>query len=102
MILQPATGWKIQVNQRFWFLAQSKDSFGSSGLRDPTGHAGTNLGSDVEFRVQWIINQNVDFDVGYDHWFKGSYFDKLPSSADLPQGGHKDTDYFYLSMRIRL
>ena len=102
MILQPATGWKIQVKQRFWFLAQSKDSFGSSGLRDPTGHAGTNLGSDVEFRVQWIINQNVDFDVGYDHWFKGSYFDKLPNSADLPQGGHKDTDYFYLSMRIRL
>jgi hypothetical protein len=102
LIVQPAEGWRIQLKQRFWYLAQSKDSFGSSGLRDPTGGAGNYLGHDLEFRVQWTVSENLDFDVGYDHWFKGSYFDRLPASANLPQGGNKDTDYFYLSMRIRL
>ncbi|MGQ0694441.1 MAG: alginate export family protein, partial [Nitrospiraceae bacterium] len=102
IIVTPAKGWTIQLKQRFWYLAQSKDSFGSSGLRDPTGQAGNNLGHDLEFRVQWALSKNLDFDAGYDHWFKGSYFDLLPASAGLPPGGNKDTDYFYVSMRIRI
>jgi hypothetical protein len=102
LIVQPAQDWKVQVKQRFWYLAQSKDSFGSSGLRDSTGRSGNDIGHDVEFRVQWAVGNNMDFDVGYDHWFKGSYFDRLPASANLPAGGNKDTDYFYLQMKVRL
>lgn len=102
IITTPAKGWKVQLKQRFWWLAQSKDSFGSSGLRDPSGNAGKNLGNDLEFRVQWAVNHNLDLDAGYWHWFKGSYFDKLPDSANLPPGGTKDQDYFYIQMRIRL
>ena len=101
-IVTPAKGWTIQLKQRFWYLAQNKDSFGSSGLRDSTGGSGNNLGHDVELRVQWAVSSNMDFDVGYDHWFKGSYFDRLPASAGLPAGGNKDTDYFYVQMRVRL
>lgn len=41
-----------------WYLAQSRDFFGSSGLRDPTGQAGTSLGQDVELRAQWEISSN--------------------------------------------
>jgi len=102
IIVTPAKGWTIQLKQRFWYLAQSKDFFGISGLRDPTGQAGNNLGHDFEFRVQWALSNNMDFDVGYDHWFKGSYFDRLPASANLPPNGNEDTDYFYLQMRVRL
>ncbi len=102
MIVTPAKGWTIQLKQRFWYLAQNKDSFGSSGLRDSTGGSGNDIGHDVEFRVQWAVSSNMDFDAGYDHWFKGSYFDRLPASANLPAGGNKDTDYFYLQMRVRV
>ncbi len=102
VIAIPAKGWRIQLKQRFWYLAQSEDAFGRSGLRDPTGGAGNYLGHDLEFRVQWVVNNNMAFDAGYDHWFKGSYFDRLPASANLPAGGNKDTDYFYLSMIVRL
>jgi hypothetical protein len=56
----------------------------------------------VEFRAQWAVSNNMFFDAGYVHWFKGSYFDRLPVSANLPAGGNKDTDYFYLQMRVRL
>jgi len=98
----PAPGWTIQLKQRFWYLAESKDFFGTSGLRDPTGQAGSDIGHDLEFRVQWALNNNLDFDVGYDHWFKGSYFDSPAILAQMPSGGNKDTDYFYVSMRVRI
>lgn len=101
MIVTPTKYLILQIKHRVWYLAQSKDFFGSSGLRDPTGHAGTSLGHDVELRAQWSLNSNLDVDVGYDHWFKGSYFDRLPASAGLPAGGNKDLDYFYIQIRIR-
>ena len=102
IIVNPSRDVVLQLKQRWWWLAQSKDSFGSSGLRDPSGDSGKYLGHDLEFRAQWQISMNMDFDVGYWHWFKGSYFDRLPDSANLPPGGGKDTDYFYVQMRVRL
>ncbi len=102
LIVTPAPGWMLQVKHRVWYLTQSRDFFGNSGLRDTTGNAGTSLGHDVDLQAQWALNANLDFDVGYVHWFKGSYFDRLPASAGLPAGGNKDSDYFYASMRIRL
>jgi len=90
------------VKHRVSYLAQSQDFFGSSGLRDTTGNAGTSLGHDVELRAQWAFNSNLDVDVGYVHWFKGSYFDRLPASAGLPDGGNHDSDYFYVQMRARI
>ncbi len=101
-IVTPAQGWTIQLKQRFWYLAQSEDSFGSSGLRDSTGGSGNNLGHDVELRAQWAVSNNLYIDAGFVHWFKGSYFDRLPSSANLPAGGNYDTDYFYLQMKVRV
>jgi hypothetical protein len=92
----------VQVKHRVWYLAQSRDVFGASGLRDITGQAGNSLGHDVELRAQWAINMNVDFDVGYVHWFKGSYFHRLPATVGLPAGGEEDTDYFYVQMRVRV
>ena len=102
VIVKPAEGWRIQLKQRFWYLAQGSALNGGIALQDPAGGSGNYLGHDLEFRVQWVVSNNLDFDVGYVHWFKGSYFDRLPASANLPQGGNKDTDYFYLSMRIRI
>ena len=76
--------------------------FAVSGLRDSTGGSGNNLGHDLECRAQWKINDNLEFDGGYVHWFKGSYFDRLPTSAGLPPGGNKDTDYFYILTKFRI
>jgi hypothetical protein len=102
VIATPAQGWTIQLKHRIWYLAQSRDSFGLSGLRDSTGGSGNFLGHDVELRAQWAVSTNMDFDVGYDHWFKGSYFDSPAIIAQMPAGGNKDTDYFYVQMRVRL
>ena len=97
MIVVPAKGWTFQLKQRFWYLATSRGAFTGSGLRDSTGGSGNYLGHDVEVRVQWKITANMEFDAGYDHWFKGSYFDRLPASAGLPPGGHKKTPIIFTS-----
>jgi len=102
LVMKPAESVTMQIKQRFWYLAQGSAVNGGILLQDPSGGAGNYLGHDLELRVSWAVSQNLDFDAGYDHWFKGSYFNRLPASANLPQGGNKDTDYFYLSMRIRL
>jgi len=101
VMAQPARGWKISFKHRVWYLAQARDQFVGSGLQDATGRSGNFLGHDIELRAQWKINANLSFDSGYDHWFKGSYFDRLPASAGLPAGGNKDTDYFYFLTKLR-
>ena len=101
VVAQPATGWKLQLKHRAWYLAQARDQFVGSGLQDKTGQSGNFLGQDIELRAQWKVSTNLEFDLGFDHWFKGSFFDRLPTSASLPLGGNKDTDYFYVSTKVR-
>lgn len=102
LIVQPAPEWTVQIKQRFWYLAQSRAVFTGGLVQDPTGESGNYLGHDLQLRVQWAVSQNLDFDAGYDHWFKGSYFDSPAIIAQMPAGGNKDTDYFYFQMRVRL
>ncbi|GJL56427.1 MAG: hypothetical protein NPIRA02_35590 [Nitrospirales bacterium] len=102
LLVVPAQGWKLQLKHRVWYLATSRGAFASNGLRDASGRSGNFLGHDVELRVQWKINDNLEFDAGYLHWFKGSYFDRLPASAGLPPEGNTDTDYLYILTKIRL
>ena len=106
LILQPNGNLLLTVKQRFWYLAEASAAFVGSGLQDPTGGSGNNLGNDVELRAQWAplwaMRQNLDFDFGYVHWFKGSYFDSPAIIAQMPAGGNKDSDYFYAGVRVRL
>ncbi len=102
LIVTPAPNVILQVKHRVSYLAQGKDFFGNTGLRDTTGNAGTFLGHDVELRAQWAATSNLDFDVGYVHWFKGSYFTSPTILAQMPTGGNKDSDYFYASIRVRI
>ena len=37
---------------------------GGSALRDPQVDSGKYLGHDLEFRAQWDVSMNMDFDVG--------------------------------------
>lgn len=102
VIVHPTPSWTVQLKHRLWYLAQARDAFVGTGLQDPTGGSGNFLGHDLELRIQWTIDGTVLVDAGYDHWFKGSYFDRLPSTAGLPDGGRADTDYLYVSTTLRL
>jgi hypothetical protein len=108
VVVTPKNDLQVFLKQRFWYLAQGRDAFagssqpGIAALRDVTGNSGNYLGHDIELAGIWLINSNLILDVGYVHWFKGSYFDRLPAAAGLPPGGDKDSDYFYVSLQVRL
>ena len=102
MIVVPCQGCEVQLKHRVWYLATSRGAFGGNGLHDATGGSGNFLGQDLELRAQWTTNDNLEFELGYTHWFKGSYLDRLPDSAGLPPGGNRDSDYFYMQTKFRL
>ncbi len=102
VIAVPCRGCEVQLKHRVWYLATARGAFGRNGLRDLTGGSGNFLGHDLELRAQWRTNDNLEFELGYTHWFKGSYFDRLSDSAGLPPGGNRDSDYFYIQTKFRL
>jgi hypothetical protein len=73
----------------------------TKNLQDKTGNSGRYLGQDVEFSASWDLRSNLTLSAGYEHWFKGDYFSRLPASSGLPAGGAKDTDYFYVGSELR-
>ena len=103
---KPTDNLLLTIKQRFWYLAEARGVFVGGLVQDATGGSGNDLGHDVELRAQWAplwaMKQNMDFDFGYVHWFKGSYFDSPAVIAQMPTGGNKDSDYFYASVRVRL
>jgi hypothetical protein len=107
LVTQPLESLKVNVKHHVWYLAEAKDAMvgsampGSKNLQDKTGSAGRYLGQDVEFSTSWDLRSNLTLSAGYEHWFKGDYFSRLPTSAGLPAGGAKDTDYFYVGSELR-
>lgn len=108
IVVSPRKDLQVFLKQRFWYLAQARDAFirsnqpGFGALQDSTGGSGNSLGHDLQLSGIWRVGTNLILEAGYDHWFKGSYFDRLPGSAGLPSGGNKDSDFFYVSMNVRL
>ncbi len=99
LILKPHSTLKVNLKFRAWYLAQSRDVWTNSGLRDPTGAAGNVLGQDVEVRVQWDPWPNLSVDVGYDHFFKGPYITRQTTVPGNPSAN--DTNTFYVQTEVR-
>jgi hypothetical protein len=92
----PSTSLEILVSHRAFWLAEAKDVWFGSGLQDPTGASGSYLGQNLETRLRWKPCQYAMVEVGYAHFFKGSYLDRVPGSPRTP-----DSDYFYAEIDIR-
>jgi hypothetical protein len=109
MTLKPKDNIKAYFRHHAHWLAEAKDVFdgsalpGYSNLQDKTGRAGRWLGQDIELIGEYDFGNNLILSAGYDHWFKGDYFDKLAATpgSGLPQNGQKDTDYFFVQTELR-
>lgn len=101
--LAPRPDLKAWLKVRYWQLAQEKDAFVGTGLRDASGDSGERLGTDIELAVTWTPRPWLVLETGYDHWFKGTYLDgvaKPPPSAGPISSD--DSDYFYFSVSFRI
>ena len=97
---EPARNVRASINQRFWWLAQAKDEFQGANLQDPTGHAGTYLGSEVDTRLAWTVSPNLVVEGGWLYLIKGSYYSNLLKQGVPGSPNDKNTDYVFLSMRL--
>lgn len=92
----PRKDVQATLTHRAYWLAESKDSWGSSGLRDTTGRSGDFVGHQTEFKVRYDFNSSLNFETGWTHLFKGEFAKKAPSAPNS-----QDTDYFYVQSLFR-
>ena len=99
--LAPRPDLKGFLKVRWWRLAQKKDAFAGTGISDPSGNAGSNLGTDVELSAQWTPRSWLMLEAGYDHWFKGPYLSDVPPQSGGPVSA-ADCDYVYFTVQFRI
>lgn len=87
-----ATTW-VMVAYRHLMLASDNDAWVEAGLSDPTGAAGTTVGSQIECRLRWEpCKKQVRIEGGGAYFAGGSFRD-----ATQPVGGG-DTRYGFLEV----
>jgi hypothetical protein len=96
IVLTPSNKLELMASHRGFWLARAKDNWVGSGLRDPTGESGSSLGQNFEARMRWRLTGFLMVEIGYAHFFKGSYLDRVPGSPHTP-----DSNYIYLGTEIR-
>lgn len=83
------------VGYRPVWLAQARDSWTTSGIRDPTGQSGRFVGQQLEARLRWRpLPGNLVVDIGVAHTFLGGFPRSAPNSAggSSSSGGSSDSD----------
>jgi hypothetical protein len=84
------------LSHRLFWLAEAKDSWTTSGLRDKTGNSGDYVGHQLELSARWDFNSSLNFETGWAHLFKGKFAETAPNAPEA-----KDVDYFYVQSLLR-
>lgn len=92
----PHQDLQLAVSHRFHWLAEDKDAWTSSGLRDTSGRTSNYIGHQLELFGRWDVNSSVNLETGWAHLFKGDF---ATQAANAP--AHEDVDYFYVQSQLR-
>lgn len=85
------------AHRAFW-LAEKKDTWVGSGLRDPSGQSGSYIGQQMEARLRWkAIPRLITFETGWAHLFKGDFAKNAPGSP----ANKNDSDYYYFQTSLQ-
>ena len=80
LLLQPAASVNCMVAWRGVWLAEERDAWTASGLRDTdesNGLSGTHVGDQIEGRVRWdVLPRSFDVEVGFAVLLEGSFQDR--------------------------
>ncbi len=93
----PSERLSLMGNFRLLRLDSATDSFGLTGVRDPSGRSGRNAGQQFEAQVRYqLIPDIAVLDVGYARLFKGHFLRNAPNAP--PSG---DTSYGYADVTFQ-
>ena len=96
LTFSPGERAQVMIAHRFHYLASDRDAWTTSGLVDPTGESGNELGQMFEIRVRGgLASTPVRFDAGFAHLFAGDFIDDAPNATT--QG---DTSYGYFGATL--
>ncbi|MDP3515910.1 MAG: alginate export family protein [Pseudohongiella sp.] len=92
----PMTGVRVMLAHRDYRLAEAKDQWVGTGLRDSSGRSGRGLGQQVEVRVQWdVVPGNITIEGGAAVMATSGFARRVPG-ADTPAS----TSYAYLQSTL--
>lgn len=96
LMLQPRKNLQFTLGWRMVLLAEDRDAWTASGLRDRAGSSGDHVGDQFELRMAWeILPQSLDYDFGVAYLAEGSFQDRAS------QGQGDDVTYGYMQLRWR-
>ena len=91
LMLKPSDAVRLTLAWRGVWLAEDKDAWTASGLRDRSGQSGSHVGDQFEFRVQWqLAPKSLEIDAGVVYLAEGSFQDRAS------QGQGEDTSHAYV------
>jgi hypothetical protein len=100
--ISPLPNVQAGLSHRFFWLAQSRDSWGSTGLQDKNGRSGDFVGHQLELTARWDVNSSLNFETGWTHLFKGEFAKSaLAGTATSPTPNAQDVDYFFVQSMLR-
>lgn len=95
--LRPDEATRVQIAARQAWLASDRDAWTTTGLVDPTGNSGDEIGQVVELRVRHeVVPDNWLLDFGVAHLFAGDFIEDAPNNS-----GQDDSSYAYAGFTYR-
>jgi hypothetical protein len=95
--IQPHKRLKLLAWYHHFTLDSQRDAlYNAAGVptrRDPTGRSGPNVGDEIDFAMDLIVNPHADFNIGYSHFFPGGFIDGT--------GLSRDSSFFYSQFLFR-
>lgn len=91
---KPTSKTSAWLDWHLFYLDEAKDAWyycnGRPQRSDPTGQAGSSVGQEIDLIVSHKYSDHLKFQVGYAHFFAGSF---LKNTGKSP-----DADWFFLQM----
>ncbi|BBL70792.1 alginate export family protein [Methylogaea oryzae] len=108
VFLAPRDDVTAFVGHRLVWLADRKDEWVGTGLRDATGKSGDFVGHLIEASTRWDVSSNLALETGWTHLIKGEFARNAVTSpatrtaaAVAAPRDKQDVDYFYVQSLVR-
>lgn len=99
VIVKPHRTVTAFVGHRLFWLAERRDAWTTSGIKDNSGESGKFIGNQLEANAVWnVVPDNVTLEAGWAYLFKGRFARNAPNA----QGNRDDSSFFYVQTVLRL
>lgn len=82
---RPTPRWRAMLWYRAYRLAESRDAWTTTGLRDDTGSSGDDLGRQIEASFTWdVVDDRLQIETGAAHFAKGGFVEQTAAALSGP------------------